>query len=493
MNASNILRSFKISPKASNKTKNDLTRSRVVALVVLVCVFVISLVVVLILSIPSIKVTINTLSYDQQYKELEYKNSTTTTNGIILNSCLPATNFENYNQNLMEASKSFTQQMSKDTPSITQIDVTHSCYFSKKRYLCTKLDASAINNDKSIVCDSTKTLVYDIMRDKMINITDVLSNDAASYVNLSEAIVNRLQKSKDLDIKNKAIKNHIKASPDSFSNFILTDDSIHFVYAKNTLSSEEIIVSCKLDELSDEINPEFFPSNDNFASSTSLPEPTFTTVKKPDKSNKKPKIKIKQKTVALTFDDGPHYKNTKRLLKKLKKYGVKCTFFVLGRLAKANPKLVKQAYKDGHEIAIHSWSHKQYTKMKAKNVQKDIRRCKRTLAKILGAKYTPRSIRVPYGSYNDRVLKVCKKEKLAVYMWSLDTLDWKNLNKKKNIKVVTKKTRKKDIILMHDIHTPTVASIKDIIVNLSKKGYEFTTVDTLIRNPKSGKVYFSGR
>lgn len=489
MNANQILRSVKISPKILNNTSNNQARSHVAALVTLICVFVVSLIIIFILSIPSIKMTVNTLSCDQQFQELEYRNSTTTTNGIILNACLPVTAFENYNQKLMKVSKSFAQQMPKVEPSITQINVTYSCYLSKNHYLSTKLDAAAVNNDNSVVCSSTKTLVYDIISDKLINITDVLSNDADSYVNLAEAIINCLQKSKEVDIKNKAVKKDIKASPDSFSNFILTDDSIHFVYSKNTISSEEVIVSAKLDELANEINPEIFPSNNSIAVN---PTSTFAAIKKLNKSNRS-KIKLNPKTVALTFDDGPHYKNTQRLLKTLKKYGVKCTFCVLGKLAKANPNLIKQAYKDGHEIAIHSWSHKEYTKMRTKQIQRDIKRCKHTLKKILGDEYTPHSIRVPYGSYNDRVLKVCKKENLAVYMWSLDTRDWMNLNKKKNIKVVTKNTRKKDIILMHDIHTPSVASIKDIIVKLSKKGYQFTSVDTLIGNPKSGKVYFSGR
>lgn len=493
MKTNQFLKSINIQPKSSGKTINAQPRHYVIVTSLLVFVFVISLITVLLVSFSSIKMTVNTLPPAQQIEGITTQSSRTTKNGIIFNSNLPGTKFNTYNKTISKTANDFVKQISKNSPETVQIDVSYSCYFSMHRFLSTKLDATALDKNDTIISNATKALVYDIVNDRFVNITDVLSNEADAYVAISEAIANNLKNCKDIDINNDTIKANITASPNTFSDFIFTDDAIHFVYSENILASDEIIVSCELDEINNEINPEFFP-DDTTVGVFALPEPTTATVNTQNKQqNKTVKTKIKSKSIALTFDDGPNSKNTKRLLKTLKKYGVKSTFFVLGSLAKQNPKLIKKAYKNGHEIAIHSWSHKQYTKMKPKQIRRDIRKCKRILKNILGSDYTARSIRVPYGSYNDKVLKVCKKEKLSVYMWSLDTLDWKYLNKKRNIRYVSKKTKKKDIILMHDIHKSTVASIKDIIINLSKKGYEFVRVSDLIAKPKSGKVYFSGR
>ena len=62
------------------------------------------------------------------------------------------------------------------------------------------------------------------------------------------------------------------------------------------------------------------------------------------------------KLIALTFDDGPG-DPTARLLDGLKERGVKVTFFMLGSCAENYPDIVSRAYREGHQIASHSYSH----------------------------------------------------------------------------------------------------------------------------------------
>ncbi len=61
-----------------------------------------------------------------------------------------------------------------------------------------------------------------------------------------------------------------------------------------------------------------------------------------------------EKTVYLTFDDGP-CSNTEMLLKVLKKYNVKATFFVIGD--KPRKDVIAHAYADGHSIGVHCYTH----------------------------------------------------------------------------------------------------------------------------------------
>ena len=63
------------------------------------------------------------------------------------------------------------------------------------------------------------------------------------------------------------------------------------------------------------------------------------------------------KEIALTFDDGPHPKETAKILDILKKYNAKATFFVVGKHVKWYPDSVIRASKEGHEIGNHTFTH----------------------------------------------------------------------------------------------------------------------------------------
>lgn len=60
-----------------------------------------------------------------------------------------------------------------------------------------------------------------------------------------------------------------------------------------------------------------------------------------------------EKSVFLTFDDGPTGAVTPFILDLLKQENIKATFFVLGNRAKANPELIKREFEEGHYIANH--------------------------------------------------------------------------------------------------------------------------------------------
>ena len=62
------------------------------------------------------------------------------------------------------------------------------------------------------------------------------------------------------------------------------------------------------------------------------------------------------KVVAMTFDDGPR-PWTMDLLDGLKERNIKATFFVVGRVVKTYPEVIKRIAAEGHELANHTWSH----------------------------------------------------------------------------------------------------------------------------------------
>ncbi|MBC7292479.1 MAG: polysaccharide deacetylase family protein, partial [Actinotalea sp.] len=66
---------------------------------------------------------------------------------------------------------------------------------------------------------------------------------------------------------------------------------------------------------------------------------------------------LPERTVALTFEDGPDPRWTPELLDALAAEGVPATFFVTGARVAEHPELVRRIRAEGHEVGVHGWSH----------------------------------------------------------------------------------------------------------------------------------------
>lgn len=197
----------------------------------------------------------------------------------------------------------------------------------------------------------------------------------------------------------------------------------------------------------------------------------------------------KLRCIALTFDDGPG-PHTKELLDALAKTGAKATFFVLGPNVTSRPELIKRMENEGHQIGNHSWNHPQFSRLSSKRVLSEVGRTSAEVKKITG--HGTNGIRPPYGDLNKSVRKTLSNVSDGeIILWSVDTLDWKTRSTAKTIASVKKEARPGAIVLMHDIHKPTVAAVPAIVKYLHDEGYTLVTVDDLLASeyPKPGQVF----
>ena len=181
-----------------------------------------------------------------------------------------------------------------------------------------------------------------------------------------------------------------------------------------------------------------------------------------------------QKKIALTFDDGPHPKVTMQILKTLKKYDAKATFFVVGQEVKKHPKIVKAAFEAGHEIGNHTFNHSKLTTLSTKQMKLQIQSTDVVIKVAIGQNATV--FRPPYGAYNKSIINHLD---IPLTMWTIDTLDWKHRDPKKTVQAINKQVKNGSIILMHDIHQTTADALENILITLQKQGYEFVTVSEL--------------
>lgn len=198
---------------------------------------------------------------------------------------------------------------------------------------------------------------------------------------------------------------------------------------------------------------------------------------------------VSNKTIYLTFDDGPSYL-TNEILDVLRKEKVAATFFVVGTNVDKYKDVVKRAYEDGHTIAMHTNTHK-YNEIYSSldSYFNDLQAVKNKIYNLTGN--TPRIVRFPGGSSNmiskkyskgimtDIVNKINSKS-YYYFDWNIDSGDASGKLTKDEIynNVVMHLNYDTNVVLMHDAGTKasTVQALPQIIKYGKEHGYTFARI-----------------
>ncbi|MBI5668681.1 MAG: polysaccharide deacetylase family protein [Chloroflexi bacterium] len=213
-----------------------------------------------------------------------------------------------------------------------------------------------------------------------------------------------------------------------------------------------------------------------------------------------------QRLVALTFDDGPS-EYTPAVLNVLDHYGVKATFFMLGRNAAFRPELVQAVHQRGHAIGNHTYSHPRMSEISLLENLAELRRCQQVIAQATGQR--PQVMRPPQGAQSTISVIVSRLLGLQPVHWSASGDDWRGDPAAVVAERVLRRLRPGSIILLHDGLEPaanaaqqpdysqfrdrsaTVEALPVIIESLQAQGYQFLTVPQLIENrPLMRKAWF---
>jgi peptidoglycan/xylan/chitin deacetylase (PgdA/CDA1 family) len=177
------------------------------------------------------------------------------------------------------------------------------------------------------------------------------------------------------------------------------------------------------------------------------------------------------KIVYLTFDDGPTPYTTE-VLTLLKRYNAKATFFVIGNQVGKRIPTVKRAYRDGHAVENHTWSHPTLTRLTWSQFRSQVARTNVAIAQATGD--APECLRAPYGTIDRNVLLRAQRFNLPAIQWSIDSRDWAKPGTSRIVRNVLGNVKDGSIVLMHDgggNRAQTVAALKYILPALRKQGY----------------------
>ena len=200
----------------------------------------------------------------------------------------------------------------------------------------------------------------------------------------------------------------------------------------------------------------------------------------------------KEKTVYLTFDDGPDAKNTPAVLDILAENDVKGTFYVLGRNAAAHPEIVARMLQEGHAIGNHSYDH-DYGRLYASpdNYLEEMEQTDEILHGLLGLR--PLITRAPggrFGHFNGIYELIMAENGYVEHDWNVSSADADPNHPVAqdfidNIDSQTDDGKESAIILMHssENHEETVKALPEIIRILKEKGYHFGVITPMTPQP----------
>lgn len=179
-----------------------------------------------------------------------------------------------------------------------------------------------------------------------------------------------------------------------------------------------------------------------------------------------------ERSVYLTFDDGPIPETTPWILDVLDRYDIKATFFMVGDNVRKHPDEFKMVVERGHRIGNHTYNHlrglRETTTRYVANVEK------------ADCYLSTNLFRPPHGLMSRSQYQVLSK-RYRIVMWDLVTRDYNpKLSGEQVLDIVKRYARPGSIITFHDsLRAPHNLhyALPRAIEWLLSEGYEFRTFD----------------
>lgn len=312
-----------------------------------------------------------------------------------------------------------------------------------------------------------KSYYYNKESDEIVSLKDFLEKDTSldKLANLSYYYVMKYSDDNNLNFDKEGVKEGLSFNLNNFEHFNFIDDGLEFIFPPYQVAyyaAGEIKIVIPYDELNGIIKNKYL----KYSKKNNIKQDNNRNLK--EFSNKK--------LIAFTFDDGPSYIGTNKLLDNLDKYNARVTFFVLGSRVENYKDTLTKAYKMGNTIGNHTYSHSNLLKLDNYSVMDEIKKTNETIKNIIGSETI--YLRPPYGSINSDIKNISN---MYTILWDLDTEDWKNKDKDRIADYIVSNAHDGSIVLLHDLYETSVDGALLAMERLEKEGYAFVTIDEMIK------------
>ena len=204
-----------------------------------------------------------------------------------------------------------------------------------------------------------------------------------------------------------------------------------------------------------------------------------------------------EKTIYLTFDDGPIPEITPWVLEQLEAYNAKATFFCIGENIKKKPEIFQQIIHKGHSVGNHTFNHINGWKSKTDDYVKNVLKAEEAISEKRNNSYetlnpnktTPnhepqttnhKLFRPPFGKIKNSQARLLVKSGYKIVMWDVLSGDFdKRLFGEKCLENILKNVSEGSTVVFHD----SIKASKNLNFTLpkvlefyAKKGFKFKKI-----------------
>ncbi|BDH63186.1 peptidoglycan-N-acetylmuramic acid deacetylase PdaC [Lysinibacillus sp. PLM2] len=335
---------------------------------------------------------------------------------------------------------------------------------------------------------SNTVFLVDLKNEQFIKQTEIINDTKENREKLYNLLLNAFKQSEEYSsfLVEEDLRDWIENKDNKFSNMYLTNQAIVFEFDKYEVTAGAAgmpVITLPFKQVSEIVSAEWLDrlkiedttnNNEPDESDESITEDK-TNQEESTEEDMSTDPSSTEKRVALTFDDGPHPKNTLTILDLLAQHDAKATFFMLGSRVDFYPNIAKKVAEDGHEIGNHTWDHKDLTTLSPEKIIQEVQHTNEII--LEATSYSATILRPPYGSTNKEVENSID---ITSVLWTIDTLDWQSHDPEAVLEIVKENVKDGSIILMHDIHESTIKAVELVLNYLEENGYKCVTVSEIL-------------
>ncbi|MBY3582623.1 polysaccharide deacetylase family protein [Rhizobium bangladeshense] len=187
-------------------------------------------------------------------------------------------------------------------------------------------------------------------------------------------------------------------------------------------------------------------------------------------------LKLNDKEVILSFDDGPIPGRTDKVLAILDQFGVKGAFMMVGEMAEMHPALARKVAMEGNAIGSHTYGHANLTSLDFDAAMDEVVKGELAVTKATGTDVS--FFRFPCLAESHRLRAAIAMRGLVVMDVDIDSKDYFSATPVSVTQLTMNLLHKRGrgIILMHDIHKRTVTMLPTLLSKLETEGYKVVTL-----------------
>ncbi|WP_129843682.1 polysaccharide deacetylase family protein [Streptomyces sp. RFCAC02] len=180
------------------------------------------------------------------------------------------------------------------------------------------------------------------------------------------------------------------------------------------------------------------------------------------------------RTIALTFDDGPNPRDTPDLLRVLREHGARAVFCLWGDHVRTHPEIVREIVREGHQLGNHSMHHDDMSAWSPERVRADLLEADAAIREAAPGAGVP-WFRAPFGHWG-RSAEVAAGLGMRPLGWRLAIGDWDPPGTGELVRRLEEGLTPGAVVVLHDgggDRSQTVAAVDRIIPAFAARGWRF--------------------